>query len=295
MEEKKKRKGQIDWWTDNAHSLSESSSLLSLHVAQILFMEISLVVYLCLLFGLPSLHFFWECLFYVIGQMPSCVLSDVLNLEVNSLSILHLCPPPPAILSVCHCLVNLSSWGSCLHVRTHTCAHVWHFHDNINVKPIPLWALFLWFAFHLHDFASNQWHLTWQWRINCHDPVNLSLCVAPPHIISLLDIMSVIASCHPFHCHIIFPDFQFLFSPPLLWWKHCFRVLSCTSFSLSSICKHFPSNHSHYLTSDLKKGYDCLLFCLRTHNFILSATLTSFTECTNTQLPLKHTDTAAMW
>lgn len=144
MEEKKKRKGQSDCRIDNVHSLSEPSSLLSFHFAWTLFPGIPLIVYLCLLFGSPSLNLFWESLFCVIGQMPSCILSDVLISEVNSLSILHLCPPPPPILSLSHCLANPSSWGSCLHARTrtHVC-RVWHFHDNINVKPIPLRALFL--------------------------------------------------------------------------------------------------------------------------------------------------------
>lgn len=188
--------------------------------------------------------------------------------------------------------IQLGLMSPCAHTHMCSCVafpwqHQCETHSPLSTVPL-ICISFAWFCKQpvAFDLAMAN-KLPWPRQ-------SLSVC-CPPHIISLLDIMSVIASCHPFHCHIIFPDFQFLFSPPLLWWKHCFRVLSCTSFSLSSICKHFPSNHSHYWTSDLKKGYDCLLFCLRTHNFILSATLPSFTECTNTQLPLKHTDTAAMW
>lgn len=118
MEEKKKWKGQSDCWTENVHSPSGLPLLLSLHFA--LFLGILLIVYL--LFCSTSLNLFWESLFCVISQMPSCLLSDVLNAKVNSLPILHLCPPRPQILSLSHCLANPSSWASCPHART--CTHV---------------------------------------------------------------------------------------------------------------------------------------------------------------------------
>lgn len=116
-----RRKGSgKDCWTDNVDGLSEPSSLRSLHFAGTQFLGIWLIVYLFLLFGSPSLNLFWESQFCVIGQKPSCVLSDALNSEVNSLSILHSCPPPPPLLSLSHCLFTPSSWGSCLHLRAGT-------------------------------------------------------------------------------------------------------------------------------------------------------------------------------
>lgn len=274
-EGEKKRKGQSDWRTDNVHSLSEPSSLLSLHFAWTL--DTGNTVNCS-----PSLNVFWECLFCIIGQMPSCLFSDALNSEVNSLSILHLCPPPSSN-SVPLLLLGQSIQLGLMSPRAHTytceCVafpwqHQCETHSPLSTVPL-ICISFAW-------FASNQWHLTLQWRINCHDPVNLSLCVAHPPC-------HFAPRYHVRYCRLpwislsLFPDF--LFFPRI-----CDENMTFTSYAaLPSPFRAFENifHPSSPITEHLIwKGAMTvsLLFRFRTHNFILSAFLPSFIYWEN-----KHT------
>lgn len=116
--------------------------------------------------------------------------------------------------------------------RRHTCVRVWHFHDNINVKPIPLWALFRWFAFHLHDLQATSGIWLWQWRINCHDPVCCTPTPPPTPISFPFSTSRPLSPLIYLLCN--FSTFPISFFPLPLWWELHFRFLRCTSFLLSS-------------------------------------------------------------
>lgn len=117
--------------------------------------------------------------------------------------------------------------------HTHTCVscvafpwqHQCETHSPLSTVPL-ICISFAW-------FASNQWHLTLAMANKLPWPrQSLSVCVAhPPHVISLLEIMSVIAACHPFPCPVIFPDFLFPIS--------FFPSATVMKTSLSPLTLHF--------------------------------------------------------
>lgn len=106
--------------------------------------------------------------------------------------------------------------------------------------------------------------------------VSLSVCCQPPPpVSSLLGIMSIIATRHPFLFSKLFADFLFFTPPPCCCNENIAFASKSALPSPFLAFKHFLFNRFHYQTSDLKLGYDWKS-CSFLGPMILSCLLLSF-------------------